>query len=320
MPRPLRLSPLVVALALATGLGVSMPVFAAPEQPAITEARADAGIVRIVGTDLGGAAPRATLGNVPLVIVAASATQIDALLPPGLAPGSYLLSLAFGSKANAPYDEFWITIGAAGPQGPAGKDGATGPSGPQGPQGVAGKEGATGPMGPQGLRGKDGEPGVAGPPGPQGVPGTSALSLSTMAGQPCTVAMCPGVIVGGFDPLTSMLKMSCVRPPGTNTLSIKANAAASSKLSFSTLYFTSDVPDFTGQLRTSASSGLLNRSTTGLCNGQVVTLTFTLASSISLLLNGGTCVSTPLAKMPGQPEPTVTCIVTMNGDQSLNIE
>lgn len=318
MPRPLRLSPLVVALALATGLGAAMPVFAAPDPPAITEARADAGIVRITGTDLGGAAPRASLGSVPLVIVAASATQIDALLPPGLAPGSYLLSLAFGNKANAPYDEFWITIGAAGPQGPAGKDGATGPAGPQGPQGVAGKEGATGSMGPQGP---------SGPPGPQGPAGGGAISIAALAGLPCTVAMCPGVTSLAFDSLTSAAVFSCVRAPGPYTLRIQGSAAVATKLGKSNLPFTSDIAGYSGELPIRGTGGgpasgpvAFDVPAAGLCVGQTVTVTLTTWRAVPLVVTGGSCAAAILVS-PTEAEPVrVTCNFVMTGDQTLTIQ
>jgi hypothetical protein len=64
-----------------------------------------------------------------------------------VAPGSYLLTLTSGSKANQ-FDEFWLTLGTQGPQGPQGSTGATGAVGPQGPSGPQGLTGATGAAGP----------------------------------------------------------------------------------------------------------------------------------------------------------------------------
>ena len=337
MHRSPRLSQLAIALGFCAGLVAAMPTFAAPaSSPAITEVRAEAGVLRITGLDLGGSSPRATLGSIALVILSVTGTQVEALLPPGIAPGGYLLTLAHGKND---YDEFWVTIGAAGPQGPAGKPGETGPQGKPGETGPQGKPGETGAngidgapgprgemgsMGPEGKEGKEGKEGAQGPAGPPGPPGTGALALSSMAGLPCTVAMCPGVIVGGFDPLTSMLKMSCLRTPGgTNTVTIQATTALAAKVQFGTLNFTSDVADFGATLQTRGAGGVplaVNESATGLCNGQVVTLTFTLATSTSLLLNGGSCVSTPLVRMPGQQSVSVSCIVTMNGHQTLTIE
>ena len=87
------------------------------------------------------------LGNLTLKSV--TSTQVVASLPtnPAVAPGSYLLTLTTGSKANQ-FDEFWLTLGAQGPQGPQGSTGATGAVGPQGPSGPQGLTGATGAAGP----------------------------------------------------------------------------------------------------------------------------------------------------------------------------
>ena len=83
-----------------------------------------------------------------------------------------------GSK----YDEFWVTIGAVGPQGPAG---ATGAVGPQGPAGVTGAQGPAGPIGPQG---------VTGATGPQGATGTTGASGATGMSGPAGAAGGPGPI------------------------------------------------------------------------------------------------------------------------------
>lgn len=330
----LRLPVLTIALGFCAGLAAATPVFAASANPpAITEVRAEADILRITGVDMGASSPRATLGSKALVIVSVTATQVEALLPAGIAPGGYLLTLAYG-KGKDDYDEFWVTIGAAGPQGPAGKPGEIGPPGRDGEPGARGKDGEPGARGKDGepgtpgtdgAAGKNGEQGVAGPPGPPGAPGASSISLSSMAGLPCTVAMCPGVIVGGFDPITSALKMSCQRAPGSNTLRIRGSTTASSKFQMGALMFSSDVKDFGGIFRNRAIGNAplaFEESTTGLCNGQVVSVTFSLdgvpASGVPLL-QGGSCVSTPLVRIPNQTV-SATCIITMNGDQTLTVE
>lgn len=134
-------------------LAASFPSFADSRQPAITEARAEGGLLHIVGLNLGGARPKVTLGMLPLSVVSMTATQIDAVIPPSVAPGSYLLTVTMGkgmtddgSDVDAgKYDEFWITIGGTGPQGPVGA------TGPQGPAGATGAPGAIGPQGPAGA-------------------------------------------------------------------------------------------------------------------------------------------------------------------------
>jgi hypothetical protein len=142
-------------------------------QPMITAARPEGALLHISGFNFGGGTPAVTLGGLPLTLAFTTATSIDAVLP-GMAPGTYLLTLAIGSKADSrrvnddgsKYDEFWVTIGAAGAQGPAGRDGvdgATGPVGPQGPAGAAGATGATGAQGPVGATGPQGPAGVTTP-------------------------------------------------------------------------------------------------------------------------------------------------------------
>jgi hypothetical protein len=203
----------LAAIAVLT-LSAAAPVASAdsPRDPVITEARANEAqtILQVVGTSLSGGTPLLTIGTqaTPLVVTLATPTRIEAMLPPGILPGTYLLTLTFGkemeknSDAAGPRgDAFWVTLGAQGPTGPqgvagpagatgqqglAGPVGATGPqgpagpigaTGPQGPAGLAGATGSQGPAGSPGAPGKDGpmgpagEPGKEGPIGPQGLPG-----------------------------------------------------------------------------------------------------------------------------------------------------
>ena len=156
--------------------------------PVITEARAnDANtILQVFGTDLSGGAPRLTLGTqaAPLVVTLATSTRIEALLPPGVPPGTYLLTLTIGkyrdrksSDSEGPRgDEFWVTLGAQGPSGPqgiAGPAGATGQQGLAGPPGPAGPQGVAGATGPAGLQGPPGTAGAMGLQGPAGLPGAA---------------------------------------------------------------------------------------------------------------------------------------------------
>jgi hypothetical protein len=92
---------------------------------------------------------RVVLGGIPLggVTVNSTGTMMTALLPPGVAPASYLLhvSTTYGESRTA---EFEVTIGAVGPRGPRGPEGLQGAIGPMGPQGAPGP---VGPMGPAGT-------------------------------------------------------------------------------------------------------------------------------------------------------------------------
>ncbi len=189
---------------LLAGLGLGGPVAAdSSKAPAIASVRANAagGLLQIFGSNFSGGTPKVTLGTlpVPLQVTTATASQVDVVMPAGIAPGSYLLNLSIAKKngkegngEDVLSDEFWVTIGAAGPAGPQGPAGATGPmgatglagpagpagaTGPQGPAGTTGKDGAMGPAGPQGIAGVPGSPGSQGPQGLQGVPGAQGNSI-----------------------------------------------------------------------------------------------------------------------------------------------
>jgi len=218
---------LALALAIAgTLFAASTPIFAeSSHNPVITAARADGAVLRIEGFQFGAGKPLVTLGGVGLVVVAASATGIDALLPVDLMPGSYLLTLSASKMKrdddrgdSSRYEEFWVTIGATGPQGPAGEAGpagALGATGAQGLAGPAGSQGTTGPAGPQGMQGMQGVMGPAGPVGPQGpasVTGPVSFSARSLVatlfpadGVIWVTATCPdyGVVTGGGHEVTS---------------------------------------------------------------------------------------------------------------------
>ncbi|HET7871854.1 MAG TPA: tail fiber protein [Terriglobales bacterium] len=109
------------------------------------------------------------------------------ILPSGISPGSYLLTVINNShRGNSDGVRrtawFYLTLGqggngSPGPAGPQGPQGIQGPPGPAGPQGATGPAGAAGPAGPQGLTGPAGPAGAqgltgpAGPAGAQGLPG-----------------------------------------------------------------------------------------------------------------------------------------------------
>jgi hypothetical protein len=102
------------------------------------------------------------------------------ILPAGVSPGSYLLTVINNSRrrnGNGIRHTAWfyLTFGEtgsnAGPQGPQGPAGAQGPAGPQGPAGFQGPPGPQGPAGIQGPAGPKGDTGAIGPIGPPGPPG-----------------------------------------------------------------------------------------------------------------------------------------------------
>ena len=119
----------------------------------------------------------------PLTIVGTpTETQIEALLPAGILPGDYLLTVSVGvlGTGQSQNDEYDLTIGAVGAQGDQGVQGKIGPKGDQGDQGVQGKKGD------QGVQGK------AGPDGPAGtIDLTKITQVCTAPGAPTTTVSCP---------------------------------------------------------------------------------------------------------------------------------
>ncbi len=121
----------------------------------ITSSFADAvaGQLTIRGLNLCERSPRVYLTGKELAVLSHGSTEILAALPPGIAPGSYLLGVACG-RGEKPRDVFSVTIGAVGPQGlpgPQGIQGQPGSMGLPGPEGRQGDVGPQGPMGPKGL-------------------------------------------------------------------------------------------------------------------------------------------------------------------------
>src|SRR5690349_4909412 len=161
-------------LAIAATCGAMLAGADSLPTPIITQAQANSDVttLQITGANFSPGNLTVNLGSAvaPLSITSSSASRIDALLPAGIAPGSYLLTVTLGKQGTgeSKNDEFWVTIGAAGPQGPAGPAGA---AGAQGPAGSMGATGAQGPAGPAGAAGAPGAPGAQGPAGPAGTPG-----------------------------------------------------------------------------------------------------------------------------------------------------
>ncbi len=141
-------------------------------------------VLIITAQNLDGSAPLVALEGLALEATLADGL-VWALLPDGMAPGTYLLTLAQGSAntrgaaQQLASDEFYVTLGSSGPQGPEGPEGPqgpegpTGPAGPQGEQGIPGEIGPKGDTGPQGPQGSQGIQGLTGPAGPQGATGAT---------------------------------------------------------------------------------------------------------------------------------------------------
>ncbi|MEA2162751.1 MAG: hypothetical protein QOK37_878 [Thermoanaerobaculia bacterium] len=150
---------------------------AAQKQLTIHAARANGAMtsLHIEGQSLC-ASPAVTLNGSSLTVTS-SAGAMDAVLPSGIAPGSYLLTVSCGN-ATADNADFEVTLGAVGPQGAKGDTGAQGPIGLQGPKGDTGATGPQGIAGPQGLQGPVGPQGIQGPAGPAGPAGSGGTSVA----------------------------------------------------------------------------------------------------------------------------------------------
>ena len=301
-------------------LAASAPTFAdSSRDPAVTEAHVDGGMLHILGLNLGGGKPKVTLGTLPLSVVSMTATQIDALVTAAVAPGSYLLTVSIPKGRNggdsrnddSKYDEFWVTIGAAGVQGPAGTPGLQGAMGPMGPQGTPGIAGPAG---------RDGAPGAQGPVGPQGVAGPAGAgaalsSIDSLAGLACNVAntggACRGVTAITFDSTTNNMGFIC-RPTGTKpTLTVTFDGTRAVSGQGVTISLNPRLVMF-GNLAFAGQSHLTT------CPGEVIqvhvsTSPFGVAppNQQSFTVNGGTCSNVVLS-----PNSFVDCTVTMNGDQT----
>ena len=147
---------------------------------AVPDSSASPTQLTITGENFGTLKPVVTLDLIPLTVVSFGSTAVTALLPAGLTPGTYLLTLQQnGQKFRVA--EFDVALGAIGPQGEKGDPGAPGlpgPVGPSGPTGPVGPVGASGPVGPVGPSGPTGPVGPVGPQGPQGAPGTPGSGSS----------------------------------------------------------------------------------------------------------------------------------------------
>lgn len=170
----------ILLLALALPASADDPT----SQLVINSAQVDFGIGRIyiAGKNFGSpTAPEVKLNDQMLTVMSFTDGTIDAVLPAGIQPGSYLLHVSRGSSStqNGVFD---VTLGAVGPngdkgdkgdQGLTGSKGDTGDRGAQGIQGPKGDKGDTGATGPKGNTGDPGEQGTQGPKGDKGDAGAT---------------------------------------------------------------------------------------------------------------------------------------------------
>src|SRR2546428_8670716 len=123
------------------------------EPPVITHAAADDALqsLHITGTSFGTTTPTVKLADVSLVVTTFSDTAIVAMLPPGIARGSYWLLVIRSEPVPVPVPvyslPFQLTLCAVAAPGLPGFPGPPRPPGPQGPPGIEG----AGQPGPAGL-------------------------------------------------------------------------------------------------------------------------------------------------------------------------
>ena len=166
---------------------VVLPVFGgdAPPQLVISSAQVDFGIGRIyvAGKNFGSAtAPEVKLNDQVLTLNSFTDGTVDAMLPAGIAPGSYILRVSRGPSTTQ-NDVFDVTLGAVGPKGDKGDKGEQGLQGPKGDKGDQGIQGPKGDKGDTGAAGASGQPGPSGPPGvpgPKGETGATGPSPDSM--------------------------------------------------------------------------------------------------------------------------------------------
>jgi len=139
----------VYALAPGAALQLCLPLALAQDEPkvatlaAVPNSSTAPTKLTITGLHLGTAKPLVALDGTSLTVASFTSTAVTALLPPGLVPGSYLLTLE-PNGYNSKVADFDVALGAIGPKGDKGDPGPPGPVGPVGPVGPAGAQGPPG--------------------------------------------------------------------------------------------------------------------------------------------------------------------------------
>ena len=149
-------------------LVIAAPIFAGdpPPQLVISDAQVDFvnGRIAIHGRNFGSDVPTVKLAGQLVTVSSASDTSIDATLPAGIAPGTYVLNVSRGT-ATTQSDVFDLTLGAVGPKGDKGDQGLPGAKGDKGDKGDTGATGAPGAKGDTGAPGAPGQDGTIIPRG-----------------------------------------------------------------------------------------------------------------------------------------------------------
>ncbi len=211
-----------VALALTALLAQDRPALATGSLlPRIREVQADldAGQILIRGENFvrrpqDGVS--VALSGEALSVVSFSPPEIVALLPAGIEPGTYRLSVVRGGILPVG-DAMDVTLGTQGPPGTEGREGPEGPMGETGPTGIQGPKGDTGDKGDRGEPGTPGArglPGVQGEQGIQGIPGLKGDKGDR--GEPGPSGSGPKRVVvdatGGGDYLTITAALEAITP------------------------------------------------------------------------------------------------------------
>jgi hypothetical protein len=133
------------------------------------------------------------------------------------------------------------------------------------------------------------------------------------------VAGCTGTTAVSFDPKSTDLRVSCVKPVGPNTLRI---LPGSNSGQYSSLRYESDVAGLEGYVNPGEQI-----TAPGLCQGQLVSVTLYRQigiNSLPLTVNGGSCVGAILAAGTGPHMAfgftKLTCNLVMNGNQTLSVQ
>ncbi|HUO84176.1 MAG TPA: tail fiber protein [Thermoanaerobaculia bacterium] len=130
----LRRLPMLLLLLLVAQPSLAQRNVRPNNQLLIVSAEADFNIGRlyIKGENFTGTTmPIVKLNSEQLEVITYTSMSVDVMLPPGIFPGTYLMTVSTGEAASQ-FDAFNVTLGAAGPEGP---EGPVGPKGSDGPPG-----------------------------------------------------------------------------------------------------------------------------------------------------------------------------------------
>jgi PEGA domain-containing protein len=124
-----------------------------PNALVITSAMPDPAqeVLLVQGRNFGSGRPTVTLAGEALAVEISTTSELRAVLPVGLPPGTYLLRISRGA-GSIETDAMDVTIGAVGPQGP---EGDRGPMGDVGPRGFPGTKVILATMGCPARRGRE---------------------------------------------------------------------------------------------------------------------------------------------------------------------